>query len=104
MPIDMAMFPTLPELVGPSVIIETVKWHFEDFIGLSQTIPGSVIPFVHLYCMSAKEEKNNVVRKQFRSEKDRVGQKTKYLFFFFNSHQMHANAILCSMSDTYKPG
>mgnify|MGYP001857389298 FL=1 len=82
MPIDMAMFPTLPELVGPSVIIETVKWHFEDFIGLSQTIPGSVIPFVHLYCMSAKEEKNNVVRKQFRSEKDRVGQKTKYLFFF----------------------
>lgn len=58
-PTDMAMFSTLPELVGPSVIIETVKWHFEDFVGLPQAIPGSVIPFIHLYGMSVKEKETN---------------------------------------------
>lgn len=54
-----APFSTLPELVGPSIVIKTVKWHFEDFVGLPQAIPCSVVPFVHLYCMSVKEKQMN---------------------------------------------
>lgn len=72
----MATFSTLPELVGPSVIIETVKWHFEDFVGLPQAIPGSVIPFIHLYGMSVKEKETNQSESSFNQKQDRVKQKT----------------------------
>lgn len=44
----------LPKLMGPSIIIKAIKWHLEDFIGLSKPIPGSVVPFIDLDGMSKK--------------------------------------------------
>lgn len=45
-----------------SIIIQTVKGHLEDFIGLTQTIPGTVVPLVHFNGMpdiTKHEKKHN---------------------------------------------
>lgn len=44
------MFLTLfavPELMSLSVIVQTVKGHLEDLVGLTQAVPGSVVSLVH---------------------------------------------------------
>lgn len=41
-------FPNIPKLVSLSIIIQTVKWHPEDLVCLTQAIPGTVVTLVHL--------------------------------------------------------
>lgn len=40
--------------MGSSIVIKAVKWHLEDLIGLPQSIPRSVVSFVHLNGMSIR--------------------------------------------------
>lgn len=47
----------IPELVSLPIIIQTVKWHPEDLICLTQAIPGTVVTLVHLDGMSEIERK-----------------------------------------------
>lgn len=37
----------VPELVSLSVVVQTVKRHLKDLVGLTQTVPGSVVALVH---------------------------------------------------------
>jgi hypothetical protein len=47
----------LPKLVGPSIIIKAIKWHFKDFVSLPKAIPSSVVSLVDLNGMSKKQTK-----------------------------------------------
>lgn len=46
-----------PELMGLPVVVERVERHFEDLVGLSESVPGPVVPFVHFNCMSNRQER-----------------------------------------------
>lgn len=37
----------VPELVGFSIIVQTVKGHLEDLVCLTEAVPGTVVPLVH---------------------------------------------------------
>lgn len=45
-----------PELMGLPVVVERVERHFEDLVGLSESVPGPVVPFVYFNCMSKRQE------------------------------------------------
>lgn len=55
---------TIPELVSLSIIVQTVKGHFEDLICLTQAIPGTVVTLVHFNGMpdNVFKEKNKTGR------------------------------------------
>lgn len=38
-----------------SVIVQTVKRHLEDLVGLTQAVPGSVVPLVHFNGVSERK-------------------------------------------------
>lgn len=100
---NMAPFGTLPELVGPSVVIKTVKWHFQDFVGLPQAIPCSVVPFVHLYCMSVKGDES--VRMKTKTQFSKRLTKKKKDRHYFNPYVCRfRHDFVQYMSDTCKPG
>lgn len=44
----ITFFFNTPKLVSLSIIIQTVKWHPEDLVCLTQAIPGTVVTLVHL--------------------------------------------------------
>lgn len=54
-------FLNIPKLVSLPIIIQTVKWHPEDLVCLTQAIPGTVVTLVHLDGVSKIVEKKKTV-------------------------------------------
>ncbi len=64
-----------PQLMSFSVVVERVEGHLEDLVGLSESVPGPVVPFVHFNCMSKRQEQEKYYIYLFQC-----------IYYLFNSH------------------
>ena len=45
-----------PQLVSLLVVVEAVKVHLQDLVGLTQAVPGSVVPAVDVWKLGIKTD------------------------------------------------